>query len=116
MKLKGGFMKKPLFILFFVLVFFNILNIIDKTTTYFGIKNGFVEINSRAAYLFNSLGLVQTLLFQIYVIFTASFLVFLIAIHFSEKIKNIGHFISVPTLLISAIYIVPVINNVRLLL
>lgn len=109
-------MKKFLFLFFVILVLFNVLNIIDKITTYYAINLGFVELNPRTIELFNSIGLLPTLLFQVYVFLVFSLLLFLIVTNFSNRIKHLDKFATIPILFLIIPYLDAVIDNIRWLI
>lgn len=110
-------MKKPLLIFFFVsLVIFNILNVIDKITTYYGIKQGFIELNSKSMVLINTLGLILSQFLFIFIGIIASISFYLGIKKLSEKIANLDKIIIVPILFLIGIYTEAIINNIKWLL
>ena len=109
-------MKKALFLFFVILIMFNILNIIDKITTYYGIKQGFWEQNVITSKYFNLIGVLPTLALQFFLGLIASFSIFLAINYLSKRANYITKLAIIPTIFISLIYFEAVINNMRLLL
>ena len=109
-------MKKPFIFFFVVLILFNVLNIIDKITTYYGVKQGFWEQNIITAKFFGIIGILPTLILQVFIGLISSLLIYLVIINISIKIKHIDKIIALPIIFLSLIYFEAVINNTRLLL
>ena len=102
--------------LFLLLVVFNILNVIDKVTTYYGIQQGLGEYNARVSYFFNNYGLLPMTIFQIFFLIVSSILIYLSIIKISERIKSAPTITTIPIMFLIGTYFNAVINNVRLLI
>jgi len=101
---------------FFLLVVFNILNIVDKVTTYYGIQLGLGEQNVITIKFFNLIGILPTLILLTFVGVIASLSIYSSIVKLSPKIKHIEKIFILPTIFLSLIYFEAVINNMRLLL
>mgnify|MGYP001561687074 CR=1 len=109
-------MKKFLFLFLVVLIVFNILNIIDKITTYIGVTNGLGESNQRILYFFNNYGFLSVTIFQILFVLFSSTLIYLSVYKISERLKYFSLAFTIPILFLINIYSKAVINNLRLIL
>ena len=109
-------MKKALFLFFVILIVFNILNVIDKITTYYGIKQGFIELNQRSLVLIDSFGLLFTRFLFVFVGIISSIALYLGISKLSNKIKHIEQISVIPLIFLIGIYINAINNNLRLII
>lgn len=110
---KDFFLSK--YFLIFTLVFFNILNFIDKVTTYFGMRIGLGEANLKTIYFVDTIGnpfFVISILF----VLIASISIYYSINKISEKIKYANPFITIPVIFLIGFYLFAVVNNFRLLI
>ena len=109
-------MKKSFLSLLVVLVLFNVLNIIDKVTTYIGMNMGFGELNKQVVFLFSQYGLLLTSVLQIVLVIGCSIIFYGLIKKLSERVKIIYPISIIPLLFLIASYSGAVINNMRLIL
>lgn len=111
-------MRKIFFSLFLLfLIVFNLLNIIDKVTTYTAMsQGGFIELNQRAVYFFNLYGLLPAIIVQLVVVIAGSTLLYFGINKLSEKVKYIHLYASIPFVFLIVTYSEAVINNIRWLI
>ena len=98
-------------LLFGSMIIFNILNFLDKLTTYFGMKLGFIELNSRATYLFENYGLLQGILLQFFVALLGSIFIYFVIVK-SLRFLVIQIPILFGYLIITINYLLAVISNI----
>lgn len=108
--LKNFFFSK--IFLFLTLLFFNVLNIIDKTTTYFGMQKGFIELNNKSVQFMAKYGVLFNAIFKIFLVLSCSILIYIGIRKLSEKIKYINPITSLLSSFLIGFYFVAVVNNI----
>jgi len=74
-------------LLFYTVLSLNFLNLIDKITTYIGMNAGFLEMNQRAVYFFDMLGVSTALMIRGAVVIIASVMIYAGIKKLSEKMR-----------------------------
>ena len=62
------------------IIVFNVLNFLDKLTTYFGMRMGFIEMNDIASNLFSEYGLLSGILIQFFVAMVGSIAIYFVLV------------------------------------
>lgn len=92
-------------------IIFNLLNFLDKLTTYFGMQMGFIEQNNIASNLFYEYGLLQGVLIQFFVAMAGSIIIYFVLI---KSLKFLA--VRIPMLLgyvyVTINYFLAVVSNV----
>ena len=93
------------------LVAFNLLNFFDKITTYVAMNlGGFVEMNSRAVYFFNTLGVPTAITIRFLIASFFSLLIFIVTFKFLKFI-----YLRIPVIMgylyVTINYLIAVISN-----
>ena len=99
--------------LLYVIILFNLLNLIDKVTTYFGLRKGFVESNQITINLITSYGIANAMILQFIMGVIVSFVIYFIIKIFQDykyTLSTIGGFSY-----LSVAYFMALINNISLL-
>jgi len=109
-------------VLFYVLIVLNIINLIDVITTHIGMNKGFIEQNNLYAYLFQTIGLTQSMIVRVLSIILFSVIFYKLVEYyckdslrrFNESIR-IGYIYTIPLIVITINFTLAIINNIKLL-
>ena len=97
--------------LLLVLIVFNFLNFLDKFTTYFAMRLGFMEISDSAFYYFSTYGILQGVLIRFFVVMICSILIYF-ALTKSLKFLSVRIPILLGYIYVTINYLLGVISNV----